>query len=130
MFGYFSLLLPNFKGKTRSMIDAVTPLLTPGFLLCEDEFMSYNSDGTVTLMDAHREINMILLGGMCSTDDATCVNALVMKEDKTLEMSGKAIKKVLVRKSHQGQKLSPWPFKEEPSKFQYKTGSSKDFELK
>jgi len=129
LFGYIALLLPNLKEKTASMIDAFTPLPTPGFLLCEDEYLSYKSDGTITLMNVNHESFMILSGSadICSSDDTSCVNGLVMKEDKTLEVNGKAIKQALVLSSHQGQKLSPWPFEEEPKKLQYKTGSSKDF---
>lgn len=105
----------------------------PEFLSCQDKFLRVNYDGTATLYDSDKQAVMILTGEVCDnqkTSALNCVNGLVMKgSDKTLNMGGKSIKQVLVRKSYSDKKLSPWPFEEEPAKLKYKVGSANAFSV-
>ncbi len=86
---------------------------------CEDEFFKVNSDGTATLYDSGNETVMTINGAVCSDDDDSCVNGLMMKSDKTLMMGGKPVKQILVKNTHKNKQLS-WPFEEDPAKLRYK----------
>lgn len=86
---------------------------------CEDEYFKVNSDGTATLYDSGNETIMTINGAVCSDDDDSCVNGLMMKSDKTLEMGGKPVKQILVKNTHKNKQLS-WPFEEDPAKLRYK----------
>lgn len=102
--------------------EAAKEFLDMELFACEDEFLKVNSDGTATLYDSEEAI-MIIKGAVCSADDETCANGLVMKSDKTLEMGGQPVKQVLVKSTHKNKQLS-WPFAEDAIKLRYKVAHS------
>ena len=142
--GYLPIVSTELKETTKNTFEALLSA-APDFLSCENEFLYVNYDGTVALYDSNRQVTMLLTGDLCSSNNnngndngnddddddgdkssSSCVDGLVMNgNDKTLEMGGKTIKQVLVRKSNRNKNLSPWPFEEEPAKLRYKIGSTK-----
>ena len=104
----------------KSTIQGAADALGLELFTCEDQYFSVNFDGTATLSDSSGEAIMTIEGAVCSDDDNTCVNGLMMKSDKTLVMGGKPVKQVLVKNTHKSKKLS-WPFEEDPVRLRYKT---------
>ena len=118
--------LYGFVPMKKAIQETAKTLFDTELFSCQDEFLRINSDGTATLYDSERKAVMILKGGVCGSKES-CVNGLVMKgSDRSLEMGGKPVRQVLVRRSNKNKKLS-WPFEEAPTKLKYKTGSKNDF---
>lgn len=107
--------------------------LTPSFLQpCQPEYLLVSSDGSrVTITDANGDVTFLMDGHVCppttanqSSSSSSCVDGLVMTDQKTLMMGGKPVRfaTVLYTKDRKKESLlSPWPFVEEPIKLKIKS---------
>lgn len=79
---------------------------------CTNSFLEVHGDGSVSIRDAAKELDVLLKGSVCGTEDEDCVDGLVLEEDGKVLIGGTQVKSGFVYGESSG--LSPWPFDEEP----------------
>lgn len=77
---------------------------------CTNSYLEVNRDGTVSVLGENRELEMLLVGDVCSKEN--CVGGIFMESDGAVYVGGKRIKTVLVYGGDGV--LTPWPFQEAP----------------
>lgn len=95
-------------GAVRSKCGLVGYL--PGKIFPGCSYLEVNHDGTVSVFGEDRELDMLLVGDVCSTED--CVDGLLMEADGSVFIGGKRVKTILVYGNDAT--LTPWPFEETP----------------
>lgn len=79
---------------------------------CIDAHLEVNDDGTVAVFNNVNELDMLLVGGICTPDEHNCVDGILLEEDGKVYVGGKVVKSIARFDDSTG--LSPWPFAEEP----------------
>jgi hypothetical protein len=80
---------------------------------CTNAFLEVHDDGTVSIKDAEKELDVLMKGGVCKDDDDSCLQGLVLQEDGKVMIGGTQVKTAFLY--GETKKLSPWPFEEEPN---------------
>ena len=79
---------------------------------CTDAHLEVNDDGTVAVFNDSNELDMLLVGGICTPDESNCVDGILLEEDGKVYVGGRLVKSIARFDDSTG--LSPWPFAEEP----------------
>lgn len=79
---------------------------------CTNSFLEVHSDGTVSIKDAEKELDVLMTGGVCKEDDEECSDGLVVDDDGKVLIGGTQVKTAYVY--GETKSLNPWPFEEEP----------------
>lgn len=79
---------------------------------CTNSFLEVHGDGSVSIRDAAKELDVLMEGGVCGEEDEDCVDGLVLEEDGKVLIGGTQVKSGFVYGDSTG--LSPWPFEAEP----------------
>jgi hypothetical protein len=77
------------------------------FYKCTNSFLEVHNDGTVTIQDSSKEVDVLLKG-----KKKECADGLVLEENGKLYMCGSQIKTAYLY--GETKSLSPWPFAEKP----------------
>lgn len=77
---------------------------------CKNSLLEVKEDGTVSILDEDGELNMLLVGGVCSKPN--CVDGLVVETDGSVFVGGKRVKSLLAYGD--STTITPWPFQEAP----------------
>jgi hypothetical protein len=81
---------------------------------CTNAFLEVHDDGTVSIKDAGKELDVLMKGGVCKEDDDdSCLQGLLLQEDGKVMIGGKQVKTAFLY--GETKTLSPWPFEEEPN---------------
>ncbi|KAL3938287.1 MAG: hypothetical protein SGBAC_006769 [Bacillariaceae sp.] len=79
---------------------------------CTNSFLEVHGDGSVSIRDADKELDVLMTGGVCGEEDEDCVDGLVLEEEGKVLIGGMQVKSGFVYGD--STELSPWPFEEEP----------------
>eukprot|EP00980_Cylindrotheca_fusiformis_P002953 scaffold683_cov124-Cylindrotheca_fusiformis.AAC.22 len=80
---------------------------------CTNAFLEVHNDGTVSIKDAEKELDVLMTGEVCGEDDESCSQGLVLEDDGTVLIGGAQVKTAYVY-GEETKALDPWPFAEEP----------------
>lgn len=80
---------------------------------CTNAFLEVHDDGTVSIKDAEKELDVLMKGGVCKEDDDSCLQGLVLQQDGKVMIGGKQVKTAYL--FGETKALSPWPFEEKPN---------------
>ncbi len=101
-------LPPGTKRSKCGLIGHLPPQLS--FSACTNSFLEVNADGSVSILNTYRELDMLLVGGVCTKEN--CIEGLVMHADRSVFVGGKRVKSLLVY--GKDATVTPWPFEEAP----------------
>ncbi|CAJ1936183.1 unnamed protein product [Cylindrotheca closterium] len=79
---------------------------------CTNSFLEVHGDGSVSIRDAAKELDVLMRGGVCGEEDEDCVDGLVLEEDGKVLIGGTQVKSGFIYGESTG--LNPWPFEKEP----------------
>jgi len=79
---------------------------------CTNSFLEVHGDGSVSIRDAAKELDVLMKGDVCGEVDEDCVDGLLLEEDGKVSIGGTQVKSGFLYGESVG--LSPWPFEEEP----------------
>eukprot|EP00526_Cylindrotheca_closterium_P013969 CAMPEP_0113624820 /NCGR_PEP_ID=MMETSP0017_2-20120614/12807_1 /TAXON_ID=2856 /ORGANISM="Cylindrotheca closterium" /LENGTH=344 /DNA_ID=CAMNT_0000534887 /DNA_START=201 /DNA_END=1235 /DNA_ORIENTATION=- /assembly_acc=CAM_ASM_000147 len=106
-------LKPGTWKSKCGLLGFVSPSPLGGIIpVCTNSFLEVHGDGSVSIRDAAKELDVLMKGGVCGEEDEECVNGLVLEEDGKVLIGGTQVKSGFVYGDSTG--LSPWPFEEEP----------------
>ena len=77
---------------------------------CRNSILEVKTDGTVSITDENGELNMLLVGGVCSKPN--CIDGLVVEADGSVLVGGKRVKSILAYGD--STTITPWPFEQAP----------------
>lgn len=100
-------LPPGAQRSKCGLLGYLPPVVPTG---CTNSHLEVNTDGSVSIFDEDRELNMLLVGGVCKKEE--CIDGLLMESDGGVFVGGKRVKSILVYLSDAT--LTPWPFEESP----------------
>jgi len=100
-------LPPGAQRSKCGLVGYLPPRFSVG---CTNSYLEVNHDGTVSVLGEDRELDMLLVGDICSSED--CMDGLLMEADGSVFIGGKRVKSVLVYGSDTT--ITPWPFEENP----------------
>lgn len=98
--------VPLPPGTKRSKCGLFGYLPSPISTSCTNSYLEVNTDGTISVFDADRELDMLIVGSVCSKDD--CIDGLVMQADGSVLVGGKRVKSIIAYGS--STTITPWPF--------------------
>jgi len=73
---------------------------------CENSSLEVHDDGTVAVFNEVNELDMMLIGGICTVDE--CVDGILLEEDGRVYVGGRIVKSAA--RFDDESPLSPWPF--------------------
>jgi len=82
------------------------------FNQCTNSFLEVHNDGTVSIQNPDKELDILLKGGVCAANDEECVDGLVLNENGKIYIGGTQVK--IAYMYGETKSLSPWPFEENP----------------
>jgi hypothetical protein len=80
------------------------------FSECENASLEVHDDGTVAVFNNVNELDMMLIGGICTVDE--CVDGILLEGDGRVYVGGRVVKSAA--RFDDESSLSPWPFAIQP----------------
>lgn len=102
------VLLPPGTQRSKCGILGYLPvqMSTP----CRNSYLEVKADGTVSILNEDGELDMLLVGGVCSKPN--CIDGLVVEPDGSVMVGGTRVKS-LHSYGHTAT-ITPWPFEQAP----------------
>lgn len=102
--------VPLPPGTRRSKCGLVGYLPTQFSPSCTNSYLEVNGDGTVSVFGEDRELDMLMVGAVCSKEE--CLDGILMDADGLVYIGGKRVRSLLAYGADTT--ITPWPFEETP----------------
>lgn len=102
--------VPLPPGTRRSKCGLVGYLPTQFSPSCTNSYLEVNGDGTVSVFGEDRELDMLMVGAVCSKEE--CLDGILMDADGIVYIGGKRVRSLLAYGADTT--ITPWPFEETP----------------
>jgi hypothetical protein len=99
--------IPLSPGTWRSRCGLLTYF---PFSECVNAHLEVHDDGTVAIFNDINELDMMLVGSMCTVEE--CVDGILLEEDGKVYVGGRLVKSAA--RFDDDSPLSPWPFAIQP----------------